>query len=193
MQMIELVTRCRSYRRFRQEEPVDHETLLELVELARRSPSSANQQALKFMLSSDPRQNALIFPYLAWAGYLKDWPGPAEGERPAAYILILGDLLIRESFSCDHGIAAQSILLGAAERGLGGCIIGAIQRDALRDTLKIPERFQILLVLALGRPGETVMLEAIGEEGDHRYWRDGDGRHHVPKRSLDELVYSPVN
>jgi hypothetical protein len=129
-----------------------------------------------------------VFPLLGWAGYLKDWPGPAEGERPSAYIIVLGDKEIRRSFGCDHGIAAQSILLGATEKGLGGCIIGSVQKEGLREALEIPSRYEILLVIALGKPKETVVLEEIDPGGDIKYYRDEHGVHHVPKRSLDELI-----
>jgi len=184
----DLVRKNRSYRRFYQDVPVDLETLRALVNLARLSASGANRQPLKYIVSCEPGTNARIFPHTRWAGYLKDWPGPAEGERPAAYIVILGDTEIRKSFGCDHGIAAQSIMLGATERGLGGCIIGSIDRSGLRQVLGIPDRYEILLVLALGKPREKVMLEEVGPDGDIRYYRDADGVHHVPKRSLDELI-----
>lgn len=184
----ELVERNRSYRRFYQAEAVELETLRELVNLARLSASGANHQPLKYVLSADPERNALIFPRLAWAGYLEDWPGPEEGERPAAYILILGDLELSQAFGVDHGIAAQSILLGATEKGLGGCIIASVEREALRRALGIDKRYKILLVLALGKPKETVVIDAVGPDGDIKYWRDSEQVHHVPKRGLDEII-----
>ncbi len=185
----ELVRKNRSYRRFHQDAPVEIEVLRELVELARFSASGANRQPLKFVLSCDPETNADIFPHTRWAGYLQDWPGPAEGERPAAYILILGDTDIAKSFGCDHGIAAQSIMLGATELGLGGCMLGALDREALRRTLDIPEQYEILLALALGKPKETVVLEEVEPEGGIRYYRDEVGVHHVPKRALGALIW----
>lgn len=184
----ELIFRNRSYRRFSQEDRINDQTLRELVDLARLSASAANLQPLKYILSYEPEKNALIFPHLAWAGYLTDWPGPAEGERPSAYIIMLGDTEISKSFGCDHGIAAQSILLGAAEKGLGGCIIGTVQRDKLRKVLDVSSRYEILLVLALGKPKEEVVVEMAGPTEDIKYWRDDEGLHHVPKRPLDEIV-----
>jgi len=184
----ELILKNRSYRRFHQDEPVGRETLVELVDLARNVPAAANLQPLKYLLSWEPERNARIFPYLAWAGYLKEWAGPTDGERPAAYVVILGDRRIATDFGCDHGIAAQTLLLAAVERGLGGCIIGSIRRAALRRALGIPDTLEILLVLALGRPKETVILETVGPDGDIRYWRDDQGRHHVPKRPLEEIL-----
>jgi nitroreductase len=184
----ELIVRNRSYRRFYQEVPIERETLKELVDLARLSASAANRQPLKYILAGEPERNGLIFPCLRWAGYLKDWRGPAEGERPSAYIIVLGDTTISPSFLCDHGVAAQSILLGATERGLGGCILAAVQRTKLRQVLNIPAQYEILLVLALGKPKEKVVLETLGPDGDIRYWRDKDEVHHVPKRKLDDVI-----
>ena len=184
----ELIRQNRSCRRFYQDQPVSRETLLWLVNMARLSASAANLQPLKYVLSCEPEKNAAIFATLAWAGYLKDWPGPAEGERPAAYMAILGDRNIAGGFGCDHGIAAQSILLGAREKGLGGCLIGSIKRDQLRQILGLPERYDILLVIALGRPKEEVVLTEVGPDGDIKYWRDEKGVHHVPKRRLDEII-----
>jgi nitroreductase len=188
MKFKDLITKNRSYRRFYQDENVSLETLRELVDLARLSASGANKQPLKYYLSADPQKNAIIFPTLAWAGYLKDWQGPEEGQRPCAYIIILGDKTISQSFGCDHGIAAQSILLGATERGLGGCIIGSIRRNELSQLLDIPDYFEILLVIAVGKPKEKVVIEAMKTDGDYKYWRDEKDVHHVPKRSLDEII-----
>jgi nitroreductase len=184
----DLVLKSRSYRRFRQETAIEMETLRELVDLARLSPSAANLQPLKYMLSCEPKTNASIFAHLAWAGYLKDWAGPAEGERPSAYIVILGDTEISRAFGCDHGIAAQSILLGAAEKGLGGCMVASVEREGLRQALAIPERYEILLVLAIGEPKEKIVIETAGAGDDIKYWRDSENVHHVPKRALDDII-----
>jgi nitroreductase len=184
----DLVLKSRSVRRFCQEEPVEMETLRELIDLARLSPSGSNLQSLKYLLSNQPEKNAQIFSTLAWAGYLKDWPGPEEGERPSAYVIVLGDSTVNKSFGCDHGIAAQSIMLGAAEKGLGGCIIGSVRRAELSGLLHISPQFEILLVLALGKPKEVVQLEEVGPDGSVRYWRDAQGTHHVPKRALNDII-----
>jgi nitroreductase/GNAT superfamily N-acetyltransferase len=184
----ELVAKSRSVRRFRGDEPVSRKSLEGLVALARLSPSGANRQPLKFLLSSDADRNALIFPHLKWAGYIKDWDGPAEGERPGGYIVILGDTEISKNFGIDHGIAAQSIMLGAAAGGLGGCMIGSIDRGALAEALGLSERYEILLVLAMGYPAEEIVVEDVTDETDIKYWRSADGVHHVPKRSMADLI-----
>lgn len=184
----DLVAKNRSIRRFDQNTPVEMETLRGLVDLARLSPSGANLQPLKYMISNEPEMNARIYEHLSWAGYLKEWAGPDEGERPTAYIILLGDTNIAKSFGCDHGIAAQSIMLGAAEQGLGGCIIGSVKRAELMQELSIPSQFEVLLVLALGKPVEEVEIEPMPADGNVKYWRDALRIHHVPKRSLDDVI-----
>ncbi len=186
--MRDLVERCRSYRRFDESYRLSKEILVDLVALARLSASAGNLQPLKYFLSWEEETNRLIFPTLHWAAYLKDWPGPAEGERPAAYIVVLGDRNIAQVFGVDAGIASQNILLGAVERGLGGCIIGSVDREDLRQALKLPEHLEILHVIALGKPAEKVVIEDLPPGGDIRYWRDENGVHHVPKRPLSELI-----
>ena len=184
----ELVKENRSYRRFYEDHTVVPETLKELVSLARISASAANLQPLKYVLSCDRQKNAEIFSCLAWAGYLKDWPGPEEGERPSAYIVVLGDTGISESAGCDHGIAAQTIMLAAREKGLAGCMLGSIDRKALRNSLNIPSQLKILLVLAIGKPKEQIVLETIDSSDSIKYWRDNEGVHHVPKRKLEDII-----
>ncbi len=182
-----LIKKNRSYRRFKKGFEIEKETLIELIEFARYSASAANIQPLKYILSYCPEKNDKIFPCTKWAGYLSDWDGPGEDERPSAYILILGDTSLAKSFGCDHGIAAQNILLGAVEKGLGGCIMGALKRKALHESLNIPPRYEILIVIALGKPDEEVVFETACN-GDIKYWRDETGVHHVPKRPTEEII-----
>lgn len=183
----DLVLANRSIRRYQPVE-IKRETLVELVDLARNSASSSNRQALKFIISCETEKNAKIFATLSWAAALRPWPGPAEGERPSGYIVILGDTKITQNFGCDHGIAAQTILLGARDKGLAGCMLGAIKKDVLRPALNIPEHLEILLVIALGKQGEKIVIEKMPASGEYKYWRDEGGVHHVPKRSLEEII-----
>lgn len=184
----DLIMKNRSYRRFYQEVAIERQTLRELVDLARLSPSGANLQPFKFFLSNDEAKNTVIFSHLSWASYLKDWSGPIEGERPSAYIIILGDTEISQQFFCSHTIAAHSILLGATEQGLGGCMIAGIKKEGLYQALGISHSYEIMLVLALGKPKEEVVIDKLGPNGDIKYWRENNGVHHVPKRNLDELI-----
>lgn len=184
----DLVKKNRSYRRYYENESLSYHTLKELVDLARLTPTGSNMQPLKYILSCDSSKNELIFSHLTWAGYLRDWTGPPRGERPSAYIIILHDKNIKHILGCDHGIAAQTILLGATEKGWGGCMIGSVNKKGLQKSLHIPQEYEILLVIALGKPKEKVVIEPLGPEGNIKYWRDKQGVHHVPKRSLEEII-----
>lgn len=184
----ELVLRTRCYRRFKQTDVISKETLTELVNIARVSASATNSQPLKYIISSTLKTNEIIFEQLGWAGYLHEWKGPSEGERPAAYIIVLNDTRIRPDAKYDAGIALQNIRLAAMEKGIGSCVIGSINKEVLREELNIPPKIEIMLVLAMGIPAEEIILEKTGKEHDIRYWRDENGCHHVPKRELDEVL-----
>lgn len=186
----ELVLKNRSYRRFNENVRIPMDTLRELVDLARQTPSSGNKQCLKYYLSNEPEENARIFAALGFAGYLPEWGGPKEGERPSAYIVMLLDQEISKDGAVDTGIAAQTIMLGAVDRGLGGVMVANIRKVQLAETLKISDQYAIVLVLALGKPVEYVQMVTMDEEHGVRYYRDAEGNHYVPKRTLDELIIS---
>ncbi|OGN89780.1 MAG: nitroreductase [Chloroflexi bacterium RBG_13_46_9] len=180
----DLILKNRSVRHYEQSIAVTRETLLELVELARLSGSASNRQSLKYMLSWEPEKNALVYKNIGLAGQ------PPEGERPSAYIIILGDTEIAKDFGVDPGIVAQSMLLGAVERGLGGCMIGMINRKGLHIALNIPKRYEICLVICIGKPKEKFVIENLEKKDDleTRGWWDERGVRHVPKRKLEDLI-----
>lgn len=184
--MRQLIVRNRSYRRFEQNTAISKQTLRDLVELARLSASAANLQNLRFWLVEHPHSG--VFESLKWANYLKDWKGPMEGEQPAAYIVVLSTRNCSKYDFIDTGIACQSILLGATELGLGGCMLAAVDRENVHRVLQIPNQWEIVLVIALGVPAEEVVLDTIPPGGNIEYWRDERDRHHVPKRELDTLI-----
>ncbi|MFP4459171.1 MAG: nitroreductase family protein [Candidatus Zixiibacteriota bacterium] len=187
-----LVIENRSYRRFNQDYVIGDDTLVDLVNLARFTASGANLQPLKYFISNEHKFNEKIFFHIRWAGYLEDWKEPQEGEKPTAYILILGDKKISNFDNwpsiLDAGIAAQTIMLGATEQKLGGCMIAAINRDELHKSIGLDDNLEIIMVLALGKPDEDVVLESTGAKNDIKYYRDEKSVHHVPKRNLDEII-----
>lgn len=189
--MIELIKKTRTYRRFEQSRTIDPATLKDLVELARLGGSARNSQPWQYALVTDPGDCARVFPFLGWAGYLADWKGPVPGEQPAAYILcILNRNWLKGSdkeAQFDLGIATQNLLLGAMEQGIGGCRIGAFN-PKLAGEFKLAPYQELSLVVALGYPAETVQLETGKDDQDIKYWRDANSIHHVPKRSLDEVL-----
>jgi nitroreductase len=187
MNLKDLIFKTRSYRRFDESYQIDQKILESLIDLTRLSASGGNRQPLKYMIFNTPEECERVFPYLTWASYLTEWPGPEKGERPSGYIMILGDKSISDLFGVDHGIAAQSIMLGATEAGIGGCMIQSIKREELREHLGLPDKYEILLILSLGKPVENIIIDEI-RNNDVKYWRDSNNNHHVPKRSLKDLI-----
>lgn len=187
MNLRELLLKNRSYRRFFQEERISTEELLSFVESTRFTPSPANKQPLQYILVNREEYNNLLFPHLNWAAYLKDWQGPREGERPSAYIVMLGDRSMSPFIDWDYGIALQTMLLSAVEVGYGGCAIASFNKEKVRELFNVDERFEIPGIVAFGKPKETVVVDDA-EDGDIKYWRDEKEVHHVPKRVLNDLI-----
>ncbi len=188
MDLADLVRRNRSYRRFDGKHTVSLQTMRELVGLARITPSAMNRQPLKYIVSCGPETNARIYETLSWAGSLKDWDGPQPHERPTAYVIILVDKELNPNAGNDIGITAQTMLLAAVEMDLGGCMVGAVNRPALRKALSIPEGLEIGLVVAIGKPVEEIVLEDAEPRGSVTYYRRPDQSHHVPKRTMGEIL-----
>ncbi len=188
MDFRELVLKTRSCRRFDSTVAVTPAVVRDLVDVVRHVPSAANRQPLRYVASCGPAMNAKIFATLSWAGALPDWPGPAERERPTAYVVILHDRDVCEPAPHDAGIAAHTLLLAAVSMGLAGCMFGAIQRPALHEILQLPDNLEIVLVVAIGAPVEKIVLEEAGPGGSLKYYRDRDGTHHVPKRRLEDVL-----
>jgi nitroreductase len=185
----ELIQINRSYRKFKNSKAISRQVLMNLIELTRYAPSSKNRQPLKYILVSKPDENAFVFNQLKWAWYIRDWDGPAENERPPAYIIMLIDKQLNDKADFDAGIAAQTILLGAVEQGLGGCIIRTVNRYELGRFYELPPHMDIVMVIAIGEPDQKIVLEEEDTIGNMEYWVDEKGVHHVPKRSLMELIY----
>ena len=184
----DLVKKSRSYRRFDEQRRINRETLIELVDIARFCPSARNRQPLRYVVSTDQEKTARIRDCLLFALDLPGWGGPVEGERPVAYITMVTVDKCTPFTGHDIGIAAQTILLAAAERGFKGCMLGSIKKKELRSVLSLPVEYEIQLVMAFGYPVEQVVLEQVGNDGSTNYWRDSAGVHHVLKRLLSDVL-----
>lgn len=198
MDVWEAIKSRRSVRRFRQE-AISKETLLELVEAARCAPSAANRQPLEFVIVNAEEQTAQVFAQLAWAGYVRPRRDPPAGRRPVAYIIVLvhTEKVMAEFGKVDAAAAIENILLAAQGKGIGSCWLGAINRDELREILKIPDKYDIDSVVALGYPDEQPVMEDCKGESIEYYLDDEDVLH-VPKRPLPSITHinkfgSPVD
>ncbi len=186
--LAELVRKNRSYRKFVEERRIDRSRLVQFIENARVSGSARNAQPLRFIIINEEDECAELFKTLTWAGFLKDWDGPERGERPAAYIVILKEKNSGMEARWDEGITCQTITLSAVEAGLGACVLAAVNRTKAREILSVSDDYDIELVIALGEPAETVVIDDTETGESLHYWRDEDNVHHVPKRKIEEII-----
>lgn len=186
----ELVKQRRTIRRFTQDK-IPTDMLKKLVDYARIAPTGGNNQSLSYIIINDPETREKIFPLLRWAASLPERERtPPEGKRPMAYIIVLNDMKARGGGDFAVGAAVENILLGAVFHGLGACWMGAIDRKKIQKTLDIPKQYEIKHVISLGHPAEESIMEPY--EGSCKYWKDEEGKMHVPKRSLDDVIFKII-
>jgi len=187
MNLYEIIVRRRSIRRFR-DIPVPYEVLERCVDAARLAPSGGNLQPGEYIIVDEEHLLDKVFGTLKWASDISPRGDPPPAERPKAYIVLLVNRNVRaEGFEYDIGASIENILLVALEEGIGSCCIGAIGRDKLREILKIPNNYTIVIVVALGYPNENPVVEEF--EGSIKYWKDESGTLHVPKRRLRDILH----
>lgn len=187
---LRLVESDRTVRRFKENETVGRDALESLVEVARLCHSGRNLQPLRYAVVIDVEERDRLFGNLKWAGYFADWDGPEKGERPAAYLVQCLDTRFGKDCLCDDGLQLQAITLGARTMGIGSCIIKAFNVAGVSEALGLDPRYSPRYVVALGYPAEEVVLETMesGDDADYKYFRTPDGKHHVPKRPLGEII-----
>ncbi len=187
MNLSEHAKKTRSIRRFIEDARISKEVIEGLVDVARFAPNGANLQTLRFSIVVEKEECSEIFPSTKWAGYIEDWDGPAEGERPAAYIVIQITEEEKPYTRIDAGIAAGYIVLAASELGIGSCMIMSFDPVTVDKAIGAHEGYKPVLLIALGIPAEKIVLEET--DGDIKYWRDNKGIHHVPKLPLKKIIF----
>lgn len=188
MEIYNLITKRRTIRKY-QQKPIDKAILLDCINAARLAPSAMNLQPLDYILITKPNNLKKIFACTNWAGYNKE-AGPKKGEEPVAYIIIVSDKNVNPEPGRDVGLASENIVLTALERGVASCMLGAINRDAIAEILKIPENYKVEIVVSLGYPAQESVEDELKKE--KHYWLDDDGRLHVPKRKLEDVMHEEV-
>lgn len=188
MNFKELVKSNRTCRRYDGTKSITRQDLLDLVDLVRYTPSGMNKQALRFALVADEETKARVFDNIFWAGFLKDWDGPIEGERLGGYILVFDDNDYGRAMVEDVGIAGQTLALGARAGGKAVCIFKAFKEKEINEALGLGDNFNLLMVVAVGYPLEEVVIDDIHAGDDIKYYRDQDQVHHVPKIVTEDLL-----
>lgn len=192
MDFLELTRKARTCRRFDESKPLTGDDLKWLMECARLSPCARNAQELRFITISSASLCNELCARVKWASALQGWNGPGSGEKPTAFIALLGPAKAGELVYIDAGIASQTIQLAASSRGWGCCILYSFERPDTARLLAIPDDLKLLLLLALGEAGEKRVIDSMPKDGSFNYWRDVEGVHHVPKRELEELIIAAL-
>ena len=179
-----LLRRNRSYRGYDSSFEVRADQLRRIIETATLCPSARNQQVLRFrpVLSDESDK---VLKHIRLGGALPELHLPFPGTEPRAFIVICSTVEESKYVDIDLGIVAQSMLLQATELGLGGICIGAFDHNEIREALHLP--YEPVLVIAIGRPAESIELVECNEGDNLTYYRT-NGVHYVPKIRVDELI-----
>ena len=188
MNFEEILYKRRTIRRFKQD-PIKVEILKKLVDYARIAPMASNIQALEFIIVENSEERKKMFPLVRWASSLpEEQRTPETGREPTAYIIVLVNTNIKRSYvDFDVGAAVENILLGAVSFGIGTCWMANINAKKIRELFEIPEHHDIKQVISLGYPDEESVMEPYSDT--FKYWKDGDGGMHIPKRTLDDILF----
>ncbi len=176
----------RTIRKFKQN-PIPKKNLLTIIDYARLAAYPGNNQTLRFAVIDDKPLVDAVFENTRWAGYLADGT-PRIGERPTAFIAILGDKSVKSTFEVEAGAAVTSMMLGAFDMNIGSCWIGSLNRTEIMKTLNLSEDdYSLVYVLALGYPAQKSRACEM-KDGDIKYFLDDENILNVPIRSLDEII-----
>lgn len=201
-----LLVETRTCRRFQNDYEISSEILEDLVDMARITSSARNAQVLRYAIINGTEICKKMVPTYALGGSLKAHEKPQPHQAPTAYIVILAPSDLDEWSIMDIGIAAQTIQLGATEKGLAACIIGAFNGSKLLEILEgqgldtCDKLFSVLraheddkiilkprLLLALGKSAEKCIISDIPENGKTVYFHENDVNI-VPKRKLADII-----
>ena len=185
--MEKLLTR-RTYRRFAQK-AVPQDVVDDIIEAVRLSSCGANRQAVRLVVVNQPGTVAKVQPLVKWAAYLPPEQGtPKADELPTLYVAVLQDTSISGDLNTDTGIALANMTLAAWDKGVGSCIMGAINRPALTELLHIEEPEKLVFMVAFGYPTHKAHVVPLTEDTGVKYYLDENRDYCVPKRSAEEIA-----
>ena len=190
MDIMELLATRRTYRRFTQK-AVPADVIADMVEAVRLSSCGANRQALRLVVVQSPEMVARVQPLVKWAAYLPPEEGtPRPGEQPTLFVALVQDSSIPGDKDTDAGIALANLTLAAWAKGVGSCIMGAIDRPRLTELLGLGENEKLHTMVALGYPAHASRIVPLTEATGVKYYLDEHRDYCVPKRSADAIARS---
>lgn len=188
MDIMELLAGRRTYRRFLQK-PVPAGVVADLVEAVRLSSCGANRQAIRLVVVQSPAMVAKVQPLVKWAAYLPPEQGvPKPGEQPVLFVAVVQDASIPGDKDTDAGIALANLTLAAWAKGVGSCIMGAIDRPRLTELLGLSENEKLHSMVALGYPAHASRVVPLTEATGVKYYLDENRDYCVPKRAAADIA-----
>lgn len=188
MSIMESLAARRTYRRFEQK-AVPQDVVDDIIEAVRLSSCGANRQAVRLVVVNKPEDVAKVQPLVKWAAYLPPEQGtPKADEVPTLYVAVVQDTSVPGNLSTDIGIALANMTLAAWDKGVGSCIMGAINKPALTEMLGIEAPQQLVYMVAFGYPAHKARVVPMTEETGVKYYLDENRDYCVPKRSKEEIA-----
>lgn len=186
MEFIEALGARRSVRRY-SDRAVEPQKLHDLFEAVRLSPSWSNMQCPRFIVVRDPevRQRiselSSVEAIIAPMGYKANPARKALAEAPLVVVACAhpaesGRIRGQDYYLVDVGIAAQSMMLSAADQGLATVFVGIFDEDPLRQMLGMPDDVRVVGLFPLGYPLQDPLKE-------------GKGRARPPRKPVSEIVF----
>ena len=168
MDIMEFLKTRRTYRRFEQK-PVEPAIAREIMEAARIASCGANRQTLKYVLVQSPEMVAKM------------------DETPVLFVAVCQDESLPGCNDTDTGLALANMTDAAWAHGVGSCIMGAIDRPAIKELLGLGENLRLHSVVAFGYPTHKSHLVAM-QNGNVKYYLDDARDYCVPKRPMEEIL-----
>ena len=167
METLEAIRSRRNVREY-QDRPIGEDEMEQILEAARRTPSASNKQRWDFVVVKDRDR-------------LQDlsrvWQGARHIPGSAATIALVGpdpdDARERESIAYDMGQVTMTIMLAAADLGIGSAHSSAHDVDMGREVLDLPPDHRIWWMIGLGYPADRPLQPL---------------RNHA-RRSIEDLVH----
>lgn len=181
----ELLAKNRSHRGYNKAYVVGRAELERIVSVCTKLPSGCNQQVLRYFLVTKETGADRLLPLLRMGAALPELHLPHPGTEPEAFIICCSVAPESKLVDIDLGIALQSMALKTVEMGLNCLMIGAFNREKLKQEFDL--LYEPLMVLAVGKGTDNIELKFVEADAPRAYWRE-NGVHYVPKVRLSDLI-----
>jgi nitroreductase len=148
MDVFEAIQERKSIRAYR-DKPIPRETIERLLEAGRLAPSAGNSEPWHFITVTHVEKRKTLSKGL-YAKFIT--------QAPLAIVVCGDKKASADWYAVDASLAVENMVLSAVGEGLGTCIVGSFTEADVKALLKIPERFEVIVIIAVGYPREKLDL-----------------------------------